>query len=138
MRFVALTISILICFTGAFKLNAADSNIVTVPKVGITNLLAQRQEYKGKRVEVTGYYSGTFKSYALYESEATRSRARSLWIDPFRENPHYKQNIKGDRSNFRGNVRIIGTLDYEPNLGVGHMNGWKAQITNLELFDRRE
>jgi hypothetical protein len=35
-----------------------------------------------------------------------------------------------------GTVRIIGVFDYRPKLGVGHLNGWPAQIVDLELFEK--
>jgi hypothetical protein len=121
------------------RVSAADTNALQAPQVAITNLLAHREAYQGKRVEVSGYYLGFFEHYALYESKSNRSFTNSLWIDPFREQSGYRQNISGARSDFRGNVRIIGTFHYRPDLrGVGHLNGWPAEITNLELFEKTE
>ncbi len=142
MRLPALIAFPAVVMTVAFtvpRVSAADTNAVPVPKVAITNLLAHREAYQGKRVEVSGYYVGSFEHYALYESEARRVLTNSLWIDPFREQSGYRQNISGGRADFRGDVRIIGTFHYRPDLmGVGHMNGWKAEITNLELFEKTE
>lgn len=132
---VFLTVGLLL----ASNVLAAETNVPPVPRVAITNLLAHKQAYQGKRVEVSGYYVGFFEHCALYESQTTRSLTNSLWIDPFREQPGYRQNISGGRGDFRGNVRIIGTFHYRPDLtGVGHLNGWPAEITKLELFEKPE
>ena len=135
MRPVTLIAFILFGLAGALRLPGADTNVAKVPKVAITNLLAHKEEYKGKKVEVAGYYLGFFEHYALYAGEAQRDLTNSLWIDPFREQPGYKQNIPEARTDFRGSVRVVGIFDYRPGYGCGHLGGWPAQITNLELFE---
>jgi hypothetical protein len=135
MRHVTFIALILFGVAGALSVPGADTNVVSVSKVTITNLLAHKEEFKGKKVEVAGYYLGFFEHYALYTSEAQRDLTNSLWIDPFREQAAYKQNIPGGRSDFRGSVRVVGIFDYRPGYGCGHLGGWPAQITDLELFE---
>jgi len=128
MRFLAAIAIPVLTMTVAFaapQVSAADTNAVSAPKVAITNLLVHREAYQGKRVEVSGYYSGFFEHYALYESKSKHVHKNSLWI--------------GRAADFQGNVRIIGTFHYRPDLlGVGHLNGWQAEITNVELFEKSE
>lgn len=142
LTFSALLMLSLICISPGFAANTNQTaltkttitNLVDVPLMTMTNLLAHKDQFKGKKVEVRGYYVGEFEHYALYGSETNRDYMNSLWIDPFRNHPEYKHNI--DRGEFRGHVRIIGTFDYRPRFGSGHLGGWPAQITNLELFEK--
>lgn len=113
------------------------SNGAVVARVAIKDLLANKEQYKGRTVEVAGYYVGTFEHYVLYESKEQKSITNALWIHPFRDRPGYRQNVPG-RGEFRGKVRIVGTFDYHARYGSGHLNGWPAQITDLVLFEKVE
>ena len=116
---------------------AADNTTNAVPKVAITNLLTHMKEYRGKRVEVTGYFRSGPELLALYQNldDAKSFRnAEALWIGPFVKPGHEKT------VNFvkEGHVRIVGVFDYnvhDPELGVGHMNRWPAHLVALEVFE---
>ena len=121
----------------ACSLPAAETNTNTVPKVAITNLLTHMKDYRGKRVEVKGYYKSGFELSALYQNQEDAKSfrdARALWIMPFVK-PGHEKKVKFVKE---GTVRIVGVFDYnvrQPDLGVGHLNGWPAQIVALELFE---
>ena len=121
----------------AALLPAADGTTNAVPKVAITNLLAHMKDYQGKRVEVTGYYKSGIELSALYQHQEDANHfqdTKALWIMPFAKPGHEKQ-IKTVKE---GLVRIVGVFDYnvrQPELGVGHLNGWPAQIVAMELFE---
>lgn len=105
-----------------------------------------QENYFGKRVEVTGYYMAGFEYSGLYEtkqdSEGFRVSSKrfggrthnGLWIMPFAK-PGYEDRIRPIKE---GVVRVIGTFRYnreDPDLGVGHINGWPAEMISLELFE---
>lgn len=119
------------------SLLAADKTMNAVPKVAITNLLAHMKEYRGKRVEVTGFYKSGFELSALYENQEDAKQfrdERALWIMPLVK-PGHETQVKFVKE---GTVRVVGVFDYnarQPELGVGHLNGWPAQIVALELFE---
>jgi hypothetical protein len=116
---------------------AATITANSVPKVTITNLLAHRKEFRGKRVEVTGYYQSGPELWSLYPSQADAKSFRNtgaLWIMPFVKKGHEK-NVKFVKE---GAVRIVGVFDYnvrQPELGVGHLKQWPAQLVALEVFE---
>lgn len=106
-------------------------------KTTIGDLLAHKKEYRGKRVEVTGYYRSAFELSALYQTQddaKSYRNERALWIMPFPK-PGCEERLKFVREGF---VRVVGVFTYnhdDPSLGVGHLNGWPAEITTLELFE---
>jgi hypothetical protein len=109
----------------------------TVPRVAISNLLTHMKDYRGKRVEVTGYYKSGFELSALYQNQddaRSLRDAQALWIMPFMKPDHEKQ-VKFVKE---GTVRIVGVFDYnvrQPELGVGHLGQWPAQLVALEVFE---
>src|SRR2546426_8265170 len=54
----------------AYGVFAAESVTNLVPRVAITNLLANKKAYQGKRVEVAGYYKSAFELSAIYHTQA--------------------------------------------------------------------
>jgi len=119
------------------SVRAAESTTNAIPKVAITNLLAHMKEYRGKRVEVVGHYRSAFELSALYQSQDDAKsfrNERALWIMPFVK-PGHEKSVRFVKE---GVVRIVGTFDYnvrQPELGVGHLNGWRAQLVALEVFE---
>jgi hypothetical protein len=105
-------------------------------KTTIADLLAHKKEYRGKRVEVTGFYLSGPELSALYQTEDDAQNYRSeraLWIMPFARRG-YEGRLKPVREGF---VRVVGIFTYnlDPMLGVGHSNQWPAEINTLELFE---
>lgn len=102
------------------------------PKVSIETLLAQKNSWKDKRVEVSGFYVSGVEKSALYRNEAEATNAvpaESLWID-FRPLPGHRKDVKWIKS---GYLRTIGTFKFRPGLGSGHLGQWPAEITRLEV-----
>lgn len=114
-------------------------------KVSISQLLKHRREYFGKRVEVRGYYRSYIEYSGLYERKEDVDRIvenpampgainDGLWIMPFGK-PGFEANLHFGKE---GWVRVIGVFSYntqQQDLGVGHLNGWPAELTSLELFE---
>lgn len=107
----------------------------SAPKVSVKELLRNKEQWKGKRVEVSGFYVARFEVSALYESELdarSTQDAKSLWVDYYDEAPPGKGKLKWVE---RGLIRIIGTFDFRPDLGSGHLNQWPARIKRIELVE---
>jgi hypothetical protein len=102
---LAVLLTILACARTA---PSADTNLTAVPKVAITSLLARKKEFKGRRVEVTGYYLSYFECSKLSQHKGDGDRT-SLWIHTWRVKPGHKDKIKLVE---KGNVRVVGTFDY--------------------------
>ena len=130
-------------FTHTDYLNAIRK-LAAVPKVTISELLKNQSEYFGRRVEVAGYYVSSFEYSGLYETKEDLHRFREdhkplgaiyngLWIMPFAKQG-YEDQIRPVKE---GMVRIIGTFHYnrDQDLGVGHLNGWPAELVALEAFE---
>jgi hypothetical protein len=120
------------------RLPAAETPTNTVIKVAITNLLSDMKHYYLMRVEVTGYYRSSFELSALYQShedaKALRDE-RALYIKPFVK-PGFEGKVRFIKE---GHVRVVGVFHYnleDPKLGVGHLNGWPAEILALEAFEQ--
>ncbi len=112
---------------------AQESNAVA--KVTIPRLLGNKAEWKGKKVEVCGFFVSRFEARALYENEGASDGTKdhtSLWIDfPDQETLHT------GKVNWvqKGYVRIIGTFDFRPDGGSGHLGQWPARLRNIELVE---
>jgi hypothetical protein len=118
-----------------------------LPKVSITDLLANREKYSGRRVEVTGYYESSFEYSGLYQRKedskiyidgdkrfgALGAIHNGLWIWPVVK-PGCESDIKFVKE---GTVRLIGVFSFRKGYGVGHFNGWPAQLSALELFEEQ-
>ena len=100
-------------------------------KVTIGELLAHKENYRGRRVEVTGYYASWFEGSILRETK-NASGDVSLWIDSFRLKPGHSEAIKWVE---RGFVRVIGTFDYREGNRSGHLGMCPAEITQVEFFE---
>ena len=137
MRRISLFPVFVCLLFSACWLPAAETKTNAVPEVAITNLLTHMKDYRGQRVEVTGYYKSGRELSALYQNEDDAKNFRdkqALCILPFVKSGHEKQ-VKFVKE---GRVRIVGVFDYnvwQPELGVGHNNAWPAQIVALEIFE---
>ena len=114
-------------------------------RVSISQLFNDRKRFLGKRVEVTGYYHSHFEYSGLYEQKEDMDKYvenpsisgaihNGLWVMPFSK-PGFEGKIQFTND---ASVRIIGVFRYnvsQPDLGVGHLNGWPAELTSLELFE---
>ena len=117
---------------GGLGLAAAETNSVTAPapKVAITNLLAHKREYRGKRVEVTGNYVAGFEWSKL--SPAPRAPDKeSLWIWVYHVKPEPGAKVTLVE---KGNVRVIGVFDYNE-LGVRTFEPVWRRDPKVELFE---
>jgi hypothetical protein len=106
-----------------------------VKKVTIQELLQNRQQWKGKKVEVVGFHICLFEVSALYEDESSAKGARdgrSLWIDRFDKAPGAKDSSKWTKKGF---VRIIGTFEFGEGYGSGHLGQWPAKLKQIELIE---
>lgn len=129
---IELAVAVITMSSLAFS--AEENN--SAPKVTINELLANKELWKGKRVEVSGFYVARSEASALYasESEARNAQdAKSLWVDYYDEAPANKGKIKWVKKGF---IRIIGTFDFNADLGSGHFNHWPARIRRIELVER--
>jgi hypothetical protein len=112
---------------------AVETNLPPAAKQSVTNLLAHKSEYKGKRVEVTGYYLSYFECSKVSQQRGDSDRA-SIWIHVWHVKPGHEKQIEGVA---KGQVRVIGTFDFK-DTGSGHLGMCAAEITDLELFERLE
>jgi hypothetical protein len=115
----------------ANQTNVVPASSSDTLKITIGNLLARKEDYKGRRVEVTGYYASWFEGSILSETK-TNSGDVTLWVDRFRLKPGHADAIKWVESGF---VRVIGTFDYREGYGSGHLGMCPAGITQVELFE---
>jgi hypothetical protein len=132
MKSVALPVVVFGALVGSLSLAAADTNSVTLPapKVAITNLLAHKQEYRGKRVEVTGYYVAGFEWSKLSTApRAPNKESLWIWVHLVKPEPGAKVTEMD-----KGDVRVIGIFDYN-GLGSGHLNQYGGEIRKVELFE---
>jgi hypothetical protein len=132
MKLAALLLVFLGTLVGAFSVAAADTNSVTAPasKVAITNLLAHKQEYRGKRVEVTGHYVAGFERSKLSQVAGAPDK-ESLWIWVHHVKPEPGAKVTEVE---KGHVRVVGIFDYNE-LGSGHLNQYGGEIRKVELFE---
>ena len=103
-------------------------------EVSVLQLLKHRKEYSGKRVEVNGYYRERFEYSNLSDNKEDLDRTVGLWISPFSK-PGFETKLHFIEE---GPVRVIGVFDYSaqyPTTGFGHLGGWPAALTSLELFE---
>lgn len=116
----------------AFRVASAHTNSepAPAPKIAITNLLAHRQEYKGKRVEVTGHYVAGFEWSKLSQVPGAPDK-QSLWIWVYHVKPEPGAKVTKVE---KGDVRVIGIFDYNE-LGSGHLNMYGGEIRKVELFE---
>lgn len=130
MRSALRILLILAALTCTCEILAAETNLPPAAKLSVTNLLAHKSEYKGKRVEVTGYYLSYFECSKLSHHQGDSDKA-SIWIHVWHVKPGHEKQIKGVA---KGQVRVVGTFDYK-NVGSGHLGMCPAEITDLELFE---
>jgi hypothetical protein len=134
-------ISILLCPSAAagiliasiLSCGARETN--STPKVTIAELLKNKELWKGKRIEVSGFYVTGFEISALYENEHDAKSVRDekgLWVD-------YYDEVASDKSKLRwverGFIRIIGTFDFRADSGSGYLNQWPARVRRIELVE---
>jgi hypothetical protein len=104
-------------------------------KVAIRELLESKEQWKGKRIEVCGFYVTGVEVTALYQSEVDAKNVedkKSLWIDYYDEIPAEKAKIKWIK---RGFIRIVGTFDFRVDSGCGYFGQWPAKLRRIELVE---
>jgi len=111
---------------------SADFTSLTGTKVtSLARLLACPEQYDGKQVQVTGYYTSGFEHSSLSltkESAQLGDAASAVWIDL----PDLKTStVKRVR---RGYVRVVGVFHSDPNRGKGHLGLWPSAIEEVTLF----
>ncbi len=129
MRIAGRITFALVTLTWPCKLAAGETNLPVVPKVAITNPLSHREQFKGKRVEVTGYYLSSFECSILSEHQGDSGR-ESIGVG-WGIKPGHKDRIQFVE---KGKVRVVGTFDFNK-LGSGHMGVCGAELRDLELFE---
>jgi hypothetical protein len=138
MRHKSQLVIVIWLLVATYSSVAADSVTNAAPKVALANLLSHMKDYAGKRVEVTGYYRVGFEMSALYQSQedaASFQDSKALWIHLFKIKRGQERNVKPADKKV---VRIIGVFEYnrkQPDLGVGHLNRWPAEIVEVELLE---
>jgi hypothetical protein len=114
--------------------SAPASNVVTtpsttVPRATIAEVLAHKEDYQGKRIEVVGYYMSWFEGSVLRDN-SNSAPAVSLWIDRFR--------LKGDTNTIQwvesGFIRVTGRFKYNEEHRSGHLGMCPAEISEVESF----
>lgn len=130
MRFLLLILLVLLALAHTPAALASETNLAPVAKVTVTNLLAHKSEYKGKRVEVTGYYLSYFECSKLSHHQGDSDKA-SIWVHVWHVKPGHEKQIQRVP---KGQVRVVGTFDYKEG-GSGHLGMCPAEITDLELFE---
>ena len=68
MRLVIPILAFAFFCLASSRAGESDSNAVSATRVTIKELLAHKKEYNGKKVELTGYYSGFFGHYCLHSA----------------------------------------------------------------------
>jgi len=103
-------------------------------KVMLAQLLQDKDQWRGRRVEVTGYYVSHFETRALYANKADARQAqdaRSVWLD-YRAKAGQEMSVKEVPS---GRVRVVGTFQFPDRGGCGHFGQWPAQLTEIEVLE---
>ena len=103
------------------------------PRTTISELLADKQQWKSKRVEIVGFHRTLPEMSAIYETKEEadlphRNSNRGLWID-YSGSPAEVKLVK------TGYVRVVGTFEFYPGRGCGHMNRWPAELRKLEKME---
>jgi len=130
MHFLLKVVVVLAVLACPREVMAVETNRPPAAKLSVTNLLANKSQYKGKRVEVRGYYLSDFECSKLSEHDDDSNKA-SIWIYFWHVKPGHEKLIK---TVAKGQVRVIGTFDFKQN-GSGHLGRCAAEITDLELFE---
>ena len=106
-----------------------------VSKVSITELLRSKKEWKGKKVEIYGFFVSGVEVRALYENEAESNGTndhKGLWIDFPTQAAIKTGKVKWVQ---RGFARVRGTFDFRPGEGCGHLGQWPAKLRDVELVE---
>jgi hypothetical protein len=97
--------------------------------------MQNKVRWKGKQVEVEGFFVFMFERYAVYENESAARASKdkvSLWVDWHTQATSTKGKLVWPRWNY---VRIVGTFDYHPDEGVGHFGRWPARLRDIESVE---
>ena len=100
-------------------------------KLSVTNLLVHKSEYKGKRVEVIGYYLSYFECSKLSQHQGDGDEV-SIWIHVWRVKPGREKQVKPVA---KGQVRVVGTFDYK-DTGSGHLGMCAAETSDAVVSAR--
>jgi hypothetical protein len=128
-----MKLAMLIAVFGALTVSAQN----TLPKtnfvsgLAITNIIAHKQEFQGKRVEVKGYYWTGPESSQVSDGLERGPIESSLWVAYYRVKPGCEEKVKWSK---KGLVRIVGRLNFLS----GYPGPWPGEITDLEVFEISE
>jgi hypothetical protein len=120
----------LLCSLTIFAESAlAETNLVS--GVAITNIIAGKQEFQGKRVELKGYYWTGPESSQVSDGSGRGEIKSSLWVAYYRVKPGCEQKVRWFK---KGPVRIVGTVNFRS----GYPGPWPGEITDIEVFEAAE
>lgn len=116
-----------------FRLGGDTRRIDGVILTSMIRLLAHPERYQGKEIHVMGYYTSGFEYSGLFltKDDAELGNAEhAIWIT--REGlEESNEKIIGITN---GYASVVGTFHYRENDGVGHMNGWPAELREIKEF----
>jgi hypothetical protein len=121
----------LFSFAAAHLAQAANETNAGPAKVTIPELLANKEKWQSRRVEVMGYYAQMAEVSAVYSTadEAKQPDLYSkqgIWI-----------NFDGSPKIFplkQGPLRVVGTFKYYTHRGAGHLAQWPAEIREIQFM----
>jgi hypothetical protein len=109
-----------------------DSTTNQPERITIGQLLQNKEKCDSKRVQVIGFYVSFFEYSTLADADRAAIKDQ-IWVNTFFIAPGCKEKIAPVR---RGWVKIIGRFESRNSGNYGHLGGWPAQITELELLER--
>jgi|GEM_PF-4700563 len=95
----------------------------------LVRVVANPEDYDGKRVLLKGFLQRGFEESGLYLSRddaAILNSRQALWVGSL------KDGREGNDFPDEGWVMIVGKFRYERGKGSGHMGLWLAEITDIE------
>jgi hypothetical protein len=116
----------------ATRASLSDSTTNEPARITIGQLLQNKGKWDSKRVEVIGFYVSFFEYSALADADRAATENK-IWVNLFFIAPGCKEKIAPVQ---RGWVKIIGRFESRNGGNYGHLGGWPAQITQLELVER--
>lgn len=124
-----------ICLSIGSVVNADFLSVNGTVITSIIRLIAKPEVYQGKRVQVIGYFVSGMEVRGLFlskEDVATGNSQNAIWVEV------------GDQVAFeekfgkfsRGYYKVVGTFDYRPDRGSGHLGAWAGELREISLFTR--
>jgi hypothetical protein len=121
---------------GLAAIARADTVIADgVISTSLVRVLAHPDQYKGKRIELIGFYVSEFEHHALYltkDDPEVGNIQNGIWVGgaaPVVDKTRINTRVK------RGFVRVIGTFTYDARGGSGHLGMWPGEINNVTFLN---